>query len=130
MNPKTIQALLACIFLGLGGWALVFPGQVLALGLRPELYSENPALKVLLGCFGAQAAVGGLVMLLSRFTPTTFLVLGFAGSVPFFAFNYYFVFVFEIFTRWMLLDFAGNTMILGLCLMGYFGMKRHGMETT
>lgn len=129
MQPKHIRLMLAFVFLGLGGWALVLPGQVLNLGLRPEFYSDDPALKIIMGCFGAQAVLGGLVMLLSRFTPTTFLVFSVAGSVPFFAFNYYFVFIFEVFTRWMLLDFVGNFAILGLCLWGYFNMKKNSLAT-
>jgi|GEM_PF-457749 len=129
MHPRHIRLMLACVFLGLGSWALVLPGQVLSLGLRPEFYSDDPALKIIMGCFGAQAVLGGLVMLLSRFTPTTFLVFSIAGSVPFFGFNYYFVFVFEVFTRWMLLDFVGNFAILALCLWGYVTMKKNGLDT-
>lgn len=130
MAPLTIQRLLALVFLCLGGWALVAPNQVLSLGIRPELQTGDTVTAVIMGCFGAQAVLGGTVMLLSRFTPRTFLVFGILGSVPFFFFNYYFVFVVEIFTRWMLLDFVGNIAILSLCLMGYLGMKKRGMETT
>ena len=130
MSPLTIQRSLALVFLGLGGWALFFPSQVLSLGIRPELYSGDRVTVIIMGCFGAQAVLGGTVMLLSRFTPTTFLVFGALGSVPFFLFNYYFVFVEPIFTRWMLLDFVGNIAILGLCVAGYIGMKRNGQTTT
>ncbi|MEM9473963.1 MAG: hypothetical protein AAGA71_01630 [Pseudomonadota bacterium] len=98
--------------------------------MRPEIYTEDRVTTVVFGCFGAQAVLCGLIMLLSRFTPVTFLVLGFVGSVPFFWFNYQFVYVEEIFTRWMLLDFIGNVAILTLCAMGYFGMKRQGLKTT
>lgn len=130
MAPIHIQRLLACVFLGLGSWALFFPAHVLSVGVRPELYTGDPVTIIIMGCFGAQAVLGGTVMLLSRFTPRTFLVFGILGSVPFFAFNYYFVFVVEVFTRWMLLDFAGNIAIFSLCMLGYFGMKKRGQETT
>lgn len=130
MAPILIQRLLAIVFLGLGGWALFFPAQVLSIGIRPELQTGDTVTTVIMGCFGAQAVLGGTIMFLARFTPMTFLVFGIIGSVPFFVFNYYFVFVTEVFTRWMLLDFAGNIAILTLCLMGYFGLKARGMETT
>ena len=130
MTPLQIQRLLACVFLGLGGWALLFPAQVLSIGIRAEINSGDIVSTVLMGCFGAQAALGGTVMFLSRFTPRTFLVFGILGSVPFFVFNYYFVFVEPVFNQWMLLDFAGNIAILTLCLMGYLGMKKSGQETT
>ncbi|MEO1198178.1 MAG: hypothetical protein AAFX39_02920 [Pseudomonadota bacterium] len=94
------------------------------------MYNDDPVTVIIMGCCGAQAVLGGTVMLLSRFTPQTFLVLGILGSVPFFVFNYYFVFVVEIFTRWMLIDFAENIAIFLLCMTGYFKMTRRGQETT
>ncbi|MEM1391226.1 MAG: hypothetical protein AAGG45_09110 [Pseudomonadota bacterium] len=130
MTPLQIQRLLACVFLGLGGWALLFPAHVLSIGIRPEINSGDIVSTVLMGCFGAQAVLGGTVMLLSRFIRRTFLVFGVLGSVPFFVFNYYFVFVEPVFSNWMLLDFAGNIAILTLCLMGYLGMRKSGQETT
>ena len=130
MSPRRIQILLASVFLGLGAWALLFPSQVLRLGLRPELYTGDQVTAVIMGCFGAQAVLGGTIMLLSRFTPQTFLVFGFLGSIPFFGFNYYFVYVEPIFSRWMLVDFAGNIAIFGLCAIGYLKMKRLNMKTT
>lgn len=130
MTPRRIQTLLAFVFFGLGGWALLFPSQVLSLGLRPELYTGDRVTAIIMGCFGAQAVLGGTVMLLTRFTPGAFLVFGLLGSFPFFGFNYYFVFVEEVFTPWMLLDVFGNIAILGLCTMGYLGMKRAHMEIT
>ena len=130
MAPLHIQRLLAFVFLGLGGWALFFPSHVLSIGIRPELNNGDPVTVIIMGCFGAQAVLGGTIMLLSRFTARTFLVFGIIGSVPFFVFNYYFVFVTEIFTQWMLLDFAGNIAIFARCMMGYYGVKKSGQETT
>ncbi|MEM9375162.1 MAG: hypothetical protein AAGA72_03000 [Pseudomonadota bacterium] len=130
MTPLQIQRLLACVFLGLGGWALFLPGQVLSIGIRSDLNSGDVVSTVLMGCFGAQAVLGGTVMLLSRFTQRTFLVFGILGSLPFFVFNYYFVFIVPVFSSWMLLDFAGNIAILTLCIMGYLGMKKTGQQTT
>lgn len=123
MTPLFIQRLLAGVFLGLGGWALLFPTTVERLVLAPDHYIGTPASNVLLACFGAQAVLAGLVIWFSRFQPITFLVFGIAGSLPFFVFNFYFVFVVEMFTRWMILDFIGNLAIFGLCMFGYKQLK-------
>lgn len=123
-HPKGVTALhlqraLALIFVSLGGWCLLAPSQVEALVLRPEYVVGNASSALLMGCFGAQAVLAGLAIFASRFTARTFLVFGLAASLPFFGFNYYFYFVREMFTAWMLLDFAGNVSILALCLAGY-----------
>ncbi|MEM7748181.1 MAG: hypothetical protein AAF346_08005 [Pseudomonadota bacterium] len=130
MDPLHIQRLLAFVFISLGSWALLFPSHVLEIGIRPEFNTEAPVTTVIMGCFGAQAVLGGLVMALSRFTAQTFLVVGIVGSLPFFVFNYYFVFVVEMFTNWMLLDFVGNIAIFALCMLGYLGLKKRGTHTT
>ncbi len=119
MKPLHIQRLLAAVFLGLGGWALLFPATVERLVFTPENHVGNITSHVLMACFGAQAVLGGVVMFFSRFTERTFLVFGIVGSLPFFVFNYYFVFVIELFSSWMLVDFVGNISIFVLCMLGY-----------
>lgn len=119
MTAQYLQRALALIFLGLGGWCLLAPGQVETLVLRPEFVVGNATSALLMGCFGAQAVLAGIAIWFSRFTARTFLVFGIAGSVPFFCFNYYFYFVRAMFTPWMLLDFIGNVGILALCLAGW-----------
>jgi hypothetical protein len=71
-----------------------------------------------MGCFGAQAILAGLFAFFSRFTRTTFLVYGIA-LLPFFWFNYWFVFVVPMFSPWMGLDFIANVAMLALCVIGY-----------
>lgn len=115
---RWVQAGLATPFLGLGGWCVLAPGTVERLGLRPEHLIDTLASHVLLGCFGAQAMLCGLLILLCRFSRRAFLVFGLAASVPFFGFNFYFYFVEPLFTPMMLLDFVGNIAILLLCLTG------------
>lgn len=119
MTSLRIQRILAAVFLGLGGWALLFPSVVERLGFASDHYMGTDASALLIACFGAQACLCGTVIALSRFRPITFLVFGFVGSIPFFIFNFYFVFVVEMFSNWMLLDFFGNAAILALCLIGY-----------
>lgn len=123
MTSLFIQRVLAGVFFGLGGWVLLFPDNVERLVLTPEHYMGTPASNVIMACFGAQAVLGGLVMWFSRFQPITFLVFGIAGSLPFFIFNYYFVFIVEMFTGWMILDFFGNVAIFGLCMTGYSKLR-------
>lgn len=125
MSPKLIQTLLGLIFLLLGGWVLVLPGQVEALVLNPDYAIGSQTSRVLFGCFGAQAVLCGTVILASEFRSKTFLIFGLIGSVPFFFFNYYFVFVVPIFSRWMLLDFAGN---IGILVLGLAGWRAAGRE--
>jgi hypothetical protein len=123
MSPLLAQRLIAVPFLGLGAWCLLFPGTVESLGFRPEYRHSSTASAVLIGCFGAQAMLSGLFAAFSRFTRTTFLVYGLA-LLPFFGFNYWFVFVVPVFTEWMLLDFAANLAMLALCAIGYRASPR------
>lgn len=118
LTVPRIQALLGWLFLLLGGWCLLFPGMVERLGLRPEHLIDTTASNVLMGCFGAQAMLCGLLILLCRFDRRAFLVFGLAGSLPFFVFNVYFTLVEPVFTSLMLIDVAGNVSILALCLLG------------
>ncbi|MEO0981358.1 MAG: hypothetical protein AAFX03_01755 [Pseudomonadota bacterium] len=118
-TARRIQIALALVFLVLGGWCLATPHMVERLVLRPEHQHLTAASAVWVGCFGAQAVLGGIVIATSRFTARTFLIFGLCASLPFFVFNYYFYFVAEMFTDWMLLDFVGNTIILACGLLGW-----------
>lgn len=119
IESRHIQWLLSAIFLGLGGWCLLFPHMVEQVALKPEFQHLSPTTALMFGCFGAQAVLAGLVIALSEFRARTFLVFGLVGSVPFFIFNWYFYFHAQMFTDWMLLDFAGNIGILACGLVGY-----------
>jgi hypothetical protein len=113
-----MQKALALVFLGLGGWCLLFPAAVEQITLRPEFVVGNATSALFVGCFGAQAVLCGTLIWFARFTPRTWLVFGLVASVPFFAFNAWFYFIARMFNEWMLLDFAGNVAILGLSLYG------------
>ena len=126
MTAKHVQYFLAFIFISLGGWCLVTPGMVEQLGFRPEYQVLNTTSAILIGCFGAQAVLAGTIIATAEFKARTFLIFGLVGSVPFFFFNYYFYFIAEIFTHWMLLDFAGN---IGIFACGLLGFRLKQAET-
>jgi hypothetical protein len=118
MTALTAQRLIAVPFLVLGAWCLFLPAMVERLTLNPEYVTGSSVAALLIGCFGAQAMLSGLFAAFSRFTRTTFLVYGLA-LLPFFWFNYWFVFVVPILNRWMAIDFVSNIAMLVLCLIGY-----------
>ena len=118
MSPLLAQRLIAAPFLVLGAWCVLAPGMVERLGVRPEYYHGDTTTALLIGCFGAQAVLSGLFAACSRFTRTTFLVYGIA-LLPFFWFNYWFVFVTPMFNSWLTLDFISNLAMLALCVLGW-----------
>ena len=118
MTPLLAQRLIALPFLVLGGWCVLMPEMVERLCLRPEYVHGSATTALLIGCFGAQAALSGLFAMFSRFTGTTFLVYGVA-LLPFFWFNYWFVHVVPVFNAWMALDLVCNLAMLALCATGY-----------
>jgi hypothetical protein len=119
MTPLMAQRSIAVPFLVLGAWCLLFPQMVERLSVQPEHYQGTAASALFIGCFGAQAVLSGLFAFFSRFTRTTFLIYGIA-LLPFFWFNYWFVFQVPILSKWMALDFAANLGMLVLCVVGYF----------
>jgi len=112
------QYAIAVPFFGLGGWSLLWPGTVEALGFTPEHYMGTQASRILMGCFGAQAVLSGLFAAFSRFTRATFLAYGIA-LLPFFWFNFHFTVVDPVFNAYMLIDFAANAAMLALCVIGW-----------
>jgi len=118
MSPILIQRLIAVPFLVLGSWCLLFPAMVERLTLAQAFQHNTETSALLIGCFGAQAVLSGLFAAFSRFTRTTFLVYAIA-LLPFFWFNYWFVFVVPIFNAWLALDFVSNVAMLVLCVLGW-----------
>lgn len=118
LTPLWPQRLLALPFLILGAWCLVAPHMVERLGISLEYQHLSTTSALLMGCFGAQAVLGGLFIAFSRWTRSTFVIYG-AALLPFFWFNYYFVFVVPVMTRLMAIDLVSNLFMLGLCVWGY-----------
>ena len=118
MRAIHIQRLIALPYLVLGGWCVAAPHMVERLGITPGFQHLSATSALLIGCFGAQAMLGGLFIWFSRFTRTTFLVYAVA-LLPFFWFNYWFVYKVPMFTRLMSLDFGANAAMLALSLWGW-----------
>ena len=124
MKPLHIQRLIALPYLILGAWCLVAPAMVERLMINPSYQHLSVTTALFIGCFGAQAVLGGLFVWFSRFSRLTFLVYAIA-LLPFFWFNYWFVFVVPIFNKWMALDFISNAAMLGISLWGWRVSARH-----
>jgi hypothetical protein len=120
MKAKHIQNLLGTIFLLLGGWAVLFPSVVEGFVLSSAHIIGSTSSAILIGCFGAQAILCSTLIFCTTFSARSFLIFGLIGSLPFFVFNYYFVFILPVFTDWMLLDFVGN---VGILLFGVLGWR-------
>lgn len=120
MTARKLQTCLSLIFLLLGSWCLFFPSMVVEVTFRPELAFASEQARFIMGCFGAQAVLTGTIILTARFSSMTFLVFGLAGSIPFFIFNFWFLFIEPVLNQWMLLDFAGN---LGILVIGIWGWR-------
>jgi hypothetical protein len=118
MSTRSLQIVLAFVFLVLGGWCVIAPGSVLALGIRPSYQSDAPIVPILVACFGSQALISGLFALTSRFTRVTFLAYG-IGLLSFFAFDAYFYAVKPVLTEVGLADFIGNLIMLVICWLGW-----------
>jgi hypothetical protein len=118
MKPIHIQRLIALPYLILGGWCLIAPAMVERLTVSPAYQHLSQTSALMMGCFGAQAVLGGLFIWFSIFTRRTFLIYAIA-LLPFFWFNYWFVFVVPVFNQWMALDFISNAAMLGLSLWGW-----------
>ena len=118
MKPIFVQRLIALPYLILGGWCLIAPAMVEQLMISPPYQHLSATSALMIGCFGAQAVLGGLFVWLSIFTRQTFLIYAVA-LLPFFWFNYWFVFVVPVFNQWMALDFVSNAAMLGLSLWGW-----------
>lgn len=118
MTPLAAQRIIAVMFLGMGGWCLLAPGTINDWAIRPEAQLDSASFRLIIGCFGAQAMLVGLLAATARFTRTTFLAFGLA-MLPFFFFNYWFYFETPILNELMALDFLANILFVLLCVAGW-----------
>jgi hypothetical protein len=71
-----------------------------------------------MACFGAQAVLFGLVTLVVRWSAQAFAAFA-VLLLPFFGFNYWFHYEVPVLTSIGMLDFAGNTVMLVLAVIGW-----------
>ena len=118
MSTKSLQLVLASVFFVLGGWCVIAPASVVALGIRPEYQSSAPIVPLLVACFGSQALISGLLAATAQFTRVTFLAYGIA-LLPFFVFDAYFYAIKPMLTEIGLIDLVGNIVMLVICWLGW-----------
>jgi hypothetical protein len=118
MQSIHIQRLIALPYFVLGGWCLFAPHMVERMTINPAYQHLSATSALFIGCFGAQAVLGGLFIWFSRFTRAAFVAYAIA-LLPFFGFNYYFVYELPILNRWMALDFGSNAAMFMLSIWGW-----------
>lgn len=126
LSARTWQILIAVPFVVLGGWALLSPATVQLVAFRPEVRLEARIVNVVIGAFGAQALLGALFILTSRFSRWSFAAYGLA-LLPFFGFNYWFLYVELLFSAGMAIDFVANLAMLAFCVFGWRAARREGL---
>jgi len=125
MTARMAQFGIAAVFLVLGGWALFGPGSVIELGFTEQYRANTYTNRFIMACFGAQAVLFGLMALVVKWRATAFLVFA-ALLLPFFVFNWYFHFEVPVLTSYGMIDFAGNSVMLILALLGWRAAKSEG----
>jgi hypothetical protein len=102
MKSFHIRRLIALPYLILGSWCLLAPKMVEQMTVTSDYQHLSATSALFIGCFGAQAVLGGIFVWFSEWQRRTFLVYAVA-LLPFFWFNYWFVFEVPIFNRWLAL---------------------------
>lgn len=118
MSARTAQFLIAAVFLLLGSWALFAPASVIELAVTASYRDSTFLTRFTMACFGAQAVLFGLMTLATRWTARAFAVFA-VLLLPFFGFNFWFHYQVPVLTSIGMLDFAGNTAMLVLALIGW-----------
>ncbi|MEM8724127.1 MAG: hypothetical protein AAGE86_01260 [Pseudomonadota bacterium] len=122
MSARLAQFGIAAVFLILGGWALLAPGSVIELGFTEPHRENTYTTRFIMACFGAQAVLFGIMALVVKWRSTAFLIFAIL-LLPFFVFNWYFHFEVPVLTSYGTIDFAGNSVMLVLALLGWRAAK-------
>ena len=122
MSARMAQFGIAAVFLVLGGWALFAPGSVIELGFTEPYRANSSTNRFIMACFGAQAVLFGIMALVAKWRARAFLVFAIL-LLPFFVFNWYFHFVVPVLTSYGMIDFAGNSVMFVLALLGWQAAK-------
>ena len=92
--------------------------------LLAKYRTGSPVTKALYIGFGSQAVLTGSLLFMGSFSKEAIMIFGLIGSIPFFVFDWYFVFVEPISTPIGLIDAVGNLFILLIALAIYWLKKR------
>ena len=118
MIARICQFTIALVLLGLGGWALVAPAQVIALALTEPYRDTGFIMRFAIACFGAQAVMFGIMALVTEWNARAFAAFA-VVLIPFFVFNWYFHYEMPVLTSIGMLDFAGNLIMFVACIIGW-----------
>lgn len=132
------RKIIGVTFTGMGAITLLFPGTTLYYSLTPSSYLSItkglqpsdvivPEMKLMTQCFGAQATLGGIIILTSQFSKFTFKIFG-LSMIPFYWFDY-------MAWSWGIIsplgaigDAIGNTIFCVCSWMGYKTLERNHQE--
>lgn len=121
-KPLThLQLVMGGTFFGMGLGTMLLPSLVMDTCFNPTYFSGTVGERVLVGCFGAQATLQGILLLSCRFRKRTWVYWG-LGILPFVVFDAYAC-------PWGPLpvltwlgaagDGLGNAIFLAACCLGY-----------
>ncbi|CAJ1424956.1 unnamed protein product [Effrenium voratum] len=121
-KPLThLQLVMGGTFFGMGLGTMLLPSLVMDTCFNPTYFSGTVGERVLVGCFGAQATLQGILLLSCRFCKRTWVYWG-LGILPFVVFDAYAC-------PWGPLpvltwlgaagDGLGNAIFLAACYLGY-----------
>lgn len=119
---RLLQYAIAVVFLTLGAWCLVAPESVVTLTVRTAHQSKEMLTAIAIAAFGAQAMLAGLFAAFSTFTRRTFFAFGVA-LLPFFVFDWWFYVRTPVFNEFILLDAAGNIIMVAACVRGWLLLR-------
>ena len=111
------RLILGAAYLLLGSATMALPELMIEISVRNPSQSDGLT-RLIFQCFGLQASLFGLLALASRFTRTTYLVIG-AAILPVFVFDYWFYAVDPVLTlAGSLIDAIFNVIFVAMCAIG------------
>lgn len=116
--PQTPRKIMGAAYLTLGLATMASPELMIAISVQDPSQS-NDLTSLIFQCFGLQASLFGLLALVSRFTRTTYLIIG-AAILPVFIFDYWFYAVDPVLTlAGSLIDAIFNVVFVMMCWVGW-----------
>ena len=116
--PQTPRKILGAAYLILGLATMGLPDLMLEISVQ-DLSQRNDLTRLVFQCFGLQASLFGLLALASRFTRTTYLVIG-SAVLPVFVFDYWFYAVNPVLTlAGSMIDGIFNILFIAMCWIGW-----------